>query len=234
MAAATSTLGRRAMDRAFVILLHKLVQSVPRVYVTDFLRARFKEHEMESSLLKASTSQFAQLALLKQKLSRAERERDMYEHASKLSFPTTTRIPSRGQVKWKTTTTENALCWALDAHGMQGVVVVVDIMLNGESASITKPLQSVYLRAYWDEHELESEIRASSSRCSWDKQSRLLRLKHARALAEIECYNHVVSLEEPTLSQGLSSLSEEGDGDDVGELGESDGYFSDESLVSSD
>lgn len=74
---------------------------------------------MESSLLKASTSQFAQLALLKQKLSRAERERDMYEHASKLSFPTTTRIPSRGQVKWKTTTTENALCWALDAHGMQ-------------------------------------------------------------------------------------------------------------------
>lgn len=202
-----------------MIILHKLVQSVPRGYVTDFMRARLREHELESRLLKSRASHVEQLALLRQKHSRAVLEREMYQHANKLSFPSTATIPSRGRVQWKTTATDNALCWALDAHGkqvrlslgvvrvgelneyLQAVVVVVDLVLNGDkSAHHTKVLQSIYLRACWDEHELESEIRVSSSRCSWDKQSRLLRLKHARATAEINCYDVVIFMEQPSAS----------------------------------
>lgn len=202
-----------------MVLLHKLVQSVPRVYVTEFIRARLKEHELESRLLKSRASHFEQLALLHQKHSRAVLEREMYQHANKLSFPSTATIPPRGRVQWKTTATDNALCWVLDAHGkqvrlslgvvaiselnqyLQAVVVIVDLVLNGEkSAHHTKALQSIYLRACWDEHELESEIRVSPSRCSWDKQSRLLRLKHARATAEIKCYEVVISMEQPSPS----------------------------------
>ncbi|KZP04086.1 hypothetical protein FIBSPDRAFT_904068 [Athelia psychrophila] len=104
---------------ASVVLLHKLVQSVPRVYVTEFIRARLKEHELESRLLKSRASHFEQLALLHQKHSRAVLEREMYQHANKLSFPSTATIPPRGRVQWKTTATDNALCWVLDAHGKQ-------------------------------------------------------------------------------------------------------------------
>ncbi|KZP09767.1 hypothetical protein FIBSPDRAFT_900272 [Athelia psychrophila] len=165
----------------------------------------------------------------KGKRSRALLEKEMYQHANKLSFPSTASIPSGGRVEWETTATDNALCWTLDAHGKQAVVVVVDVVLNGaQSAKHTKHLQSTYLRACWDEHELESEIRVSPSRCSWDKQSRLLRLKHARTTAEIACYDTVISMEQLVPSNSLDPLSE---GDDSGE---SDGYFSDESLPSSE
>lgn len=82
------------------------------------------------------------------------------------------------------------------------------MVLNGaQSAKHTKHLQSTYLRACWDEHELESEIRVSPSRCSWDKQSRLLRLKHARTTAEIACYDTVISMEQLVPSMPFSPLS---------------------------
>lgn len=115
-----------------MILLHKLVQSVPRGYVTDFVRARVKEHELESRLLQSRASHFEQLALLRQKRSRALLEKEMYQHANKLSFPSTASIPSGGRVEWETTATDNALCWTLDAHGKQvrltlGVVDITSI-----------------------------------------------------------------------------------------------------------